>query len=107
MTDLPDDIDQLKALVYQLQADIQGKERQIALLLEQLSLSKSKRFGKQSEKADKGTFNEAEQQDSLPKPAPAHDKKGRQPLPVRLAREVQRHILNAPHCDCCGEPLHA
>ncbi|KER00938.1 IS66 family transposase [Photorhabdus temperata] len=107
MTDLPDDIDQLKALVYQLQADIQGKDRQIALLLEQLSLSKSKRFGKQSEKADKGTFNEAEQQDSLPKPAPAHHKKGRQPLPAGLAREAQRHTLNAPHCDCCGEPLHA
>ncbi len=29
MTDMPDDIDQLKALIYQLQTDIQGKDRQI------------------------------------------------------------------------------
>ncbi|MDC9616369.1 IS66 family transposase [Xenorhabdus khoisanae] len=113
MTDLPDDIDQLKALVCQLQAANQAQAEsltelraQIKQLLEQLNLSKSKRFGKQSEKADKGTFNEAEQQDALPKPAPAHHKKGRQPLPAGLEREVQRHTLNAPHCDCCGEPLH-
>ncbi len=114
MTDLPDDIDQLKALVYQLQAINQAQAEslaelrtQIQHLLEQLNLSKSKRFGKQSEKAAKGTFNEAEQQDSLPKLAPAHHKKGRQPLPAGLEREMQRHTLNAPHCDCCGEPLHA
>lgn len=114
MTDLPDDIDQLKALVCQLQALNQAQAEslaelrtQIQHLLEQLNLSKSKRFGKQSEKADKGTFNEAEQQISRPKPTPAHHKKGRQPLPAGLAREVQCHTLNVPHCDCCGEPLHA
>ncbi|MBD1226485.1 IS66 family transposase [Xenorhabdus griffiniae] len=107
MTDLPDDIDQLKALIGLLQAEIQEKDHHIQHLLEQLNLSKSKRFGKQSEKADKGMFNEAEQQDTLPKPPPAHHKKGRQPLPAGLEREIQRHTLNAPHCDCCGEPLHA
>ncbi len=64
MTDLPDDIDQLKALVCQLQALNQAQTEslaelrtQIQHLLEQLNLSKSKRFGKQSEKADKGPFN--------------------------------------------------
>ncbi len=114
MTDLPDDIDQLKVLVCQLQAINQAQAEslaelrsQIQHLLEQLSLSNSKRFGKQSEKADKGTFNEAEQQASLPEPAQAHHRKGRQPLPAGLEREVQRHTLNTPHCDCCGEPLHA
>ncbi|MBB1441562.1 IS66 family transposase, partial [Shewanella sp. SG41-4] len=80
MTDLPDDIAQLKAMLLQLQQEndaqkvlLQAKQEQVSelqtqieLLIEQLNLSKSKRFSSQSEKVAKGTFNEAEQQHALP-----------------------------------------
>ena len=75
MTYLPDDIDQLKAMLMQLQEEkVQAEqlaqtrleeivelETKVHLLVEQLNLSKSKRFSSQSEKIPKGTFNEAEQ----------------------------------------------
>ncbi len=76
------------------------------LLLEQLNLSKSKRFSAKSEKEPKGTFNEAEQQNAPPKLPPKHHKKGRKPLPTELEREVHQHTLNAPYCECCNEALH-
>jgi transposase len=120
MNNLPDDVDQLKAMLRQLQAengslkatlDTQNEEmvelnNRIQRLLEQLNLSQSKRFSAQSEQVLKGTFNEAEQQDALRQPAPAHHKKGRKPLPEELEREVHTHTLNAPHCECCGHELH-
>lgn len=120
MTHLPDDIDQLKAMLIKLQEENQAKdkiiqsvieekaelENKIALLIEQLNLSKSKRFSSQSEKIAKGTFNEAEQQNSLPKAKVKHHHKARKPLPEELEREVVEHKLNAPYCDCCDSPLH-
>ncbi|MBF4247275.1 IS66 family transposase, partial [Vibrio anguillarum] len=120
MNDLPDDVEQLKAILLALQEANLAKDKllqaqqeemaelktRVELLLEQLNLSKSKRFSSQSEKVAKGTFNEAEQQNALNKPEPAHHKKGRKPLPKELEREVQVHTLNAPHCECCGHELH-
>lgn len=75
MTDLPNDIEQLKAMLLELHAQNEAKEKllvakqeevaelktQVELLVEQLNLNKSKRFSSQSEKVPKGTFNEAEQ----------------------------------------------
>jgi transposase len=113
MTDLPDDIAQLKAMLLAQDALLKAKEEEVAalktqleLLVEQLNLNKSKRFAAQSEKVPKGTFNEAEQQDALPKPADKRGKKGRKPLPAELEREVQTHRLSAPVCNCCHTPLH-
>lgn len=127
MTDLPDDIEQLKNMLLELQEENQSKDKAIAtlektvqtqaeevaeletkvqLLVEQLNLNKSKRFSSQSEKIAKGTFNEAEQQNSLPKTELNHHKKGRKPLPKELNREVIQHELNTPYCGCCDAPLH-
>jgi predicted nuclease with TOPRIM domain len=78
MTELPDDVEQLKAMLLKLQeensalkmtVDTQAEEvveleNKMQLLLEQLNLSKSKRFSAKSEKEPKGTFNEAEQQNA-------------------------------------------
>ncbi len=81
MTDFPDDIEQLKAMLLAKDALLQAKEEEVAalktqvqLLVEQLNLSKSKRFASQSEKVAKGTFNEAEQQDALPSSPKARKK---------------------------------
>uniref|UniRef100_E6XKW8 ISSba7-like transposase, Orf3 n=1 Tax=Shewanella putrefaciens (strain 200) TaxID=399804 RepID=E6XKW8_SHEP2 len=113
MTDYPDDIEQLKAMLLKLEQEKQAMEEEVAalktqvqLLVEQLNLSKSKRFASQSEKVAKGTFNEAEQQNALPSSPKERRKTGRKPLPTDLEREVQTHTLNAPYCDCCDAPLH-
>lgn len=127
MTTLPDDIEQLKAMVLQLQqaADIAqaqaslAKEEvlvaqeeitelktQIQLLIEQLNLSQSKRFSSKSEKVAKGTFNEAEQQDIAEPSTQTTKKTGRKPLPEALEREVITHEIDSPCCECCQSPLH-
>jgi transposase len=69
-----------------------------------LSLNRAKRFGVQTEKSAKGTFNEADQHASA---SPAHHKKGRQALPDELTREVTTYIIDEPMCDDCGHELHA
>ncbi len=58
MTDLPDDIEQLKAMLLAKEALLHDKEEEISalknhvqLLIEQLNLSQSKRFAAQSEKS--------------------------------------------------------
>ena len=120
MTDLPDDVEQLKAMLMQLQKEkleadlkVQTQQEEIAeleikvqLLVEQLNISKSKRFSTQSEKTPKGNFNEAEQKNSTPKSDDEKKKTGRKPLPSELERETHKHELNAPYCECCDEPLH-
>ncbi|MDV7106413.1 transposase, partial [Vibrio sp. TH_r3] len=120
MTELPDDVEQLKAMLLELHQQNEAKDKllqakqeevveletKVQLLLEQLNLSKSKRFSSQSEKIPKGTFNEAEQQTSVPKSDDEKKKTGRKPLPTELERETHKHELNAPYCDCCDEPLH-
>jgi len=76
----------------------------LELALAQLNLNRAKRFGVQTEKAAKGTFNEAEQHASA---SPAHHKKGRQALPDELTREVTTYVIDEPMCDDCGHELHA
>jgi transposase len=92
LTDLPDDIAQLKAMLLQLQAKERAQAEEIAelkttvqLLVEQLNLSKSKRFSSQSEKVAKGMFNEAEQQHALPNVNKSKAKTGRKPYLKRLS----------------------
>ncbi len=72
--------------------------------LAQPNLNRAKRFGVQTEKAAKGTFNEAEQHASA---SPAHHKKGRQALPDELTREVTTYVIDEPMSDDCGHELHA
>lgn len=106
MTELPDDIAQLKAMLLAKEEEVAALKTEVQLLIEQLNLSKSKRFASQSEKVAKGTFNEAEQQNALPTPAAKRGKTGRKPLPAELEREVQTYSLNTPYCDSCDTPLH-
>lgn len=134
-TTLPDDIDELKRMLLALHAQSQHQAEQLntqaeqlnsqteqlnlqaeqiielknrlQLALEQLNLSQAKRFGSQSEKTPKGTFNEAEQIQALDKAcAKPAAKKGRQPLPAHLEREERNYELAEPVCECCGLPLH-
>ncbi len=107
MSELPDDVEQLKAMLLKLQAenralqktiDTQAEEvveleNKMQLLLEQLNLSKSKRFSAKSEKEPKGTFNEAGQKNALSKLPPKYHKKGRKPLPAELEREVHQRSM--------------
>lgn len=111
-------IDQLQALVKQLKRDnkslledngklkksTQEMQRQIDLLISKLNLSNSKRFGKQSEKAPRGTFNEAESTKSATQPK--HHNKGKQNLPEYLEREEVEHKLEDTNCGCCGHQMH-
>jgi transposase len=76
----------------------------LELALAQLNLNRAKRFGVQTEKAAKGTFNEAEEHATA---SPAHHKKGRRALPEELTREVTTYTIDEPICDDCGHELHA
>ncbi|WDE03681.1 IS66 family transposase [Thalassomonas viridans] len=99
---------QLTALEQQVQSLTEDKielQSQLQHVLAQLKLSRSKRFGKQSEKAPKGTFNEAEQ--SKPKNPPKHHNKGRKALPEHLEREEVIYEIEKPVCQCCGEGMQA
>ena len=78
-------------------------KEKLELALAGLNLNRAKRFGVQTEKAAKGTFNEAEQHAD---DSPAHHKKGRQTLPEELEREVTTYVIDEPICDDCGHELH-
>ena len=107
---LPNDIDELKALV-------RARDNHIALLEEKLRLASLKRFGARSEKANAdqlGLFNEAEA--AVQEPADAagaaegivvgeHTRKtpGRKPLPDDLPRRRIEHDIGAQDKVCaCG-----
>jgi len=84
-TELPDDIEQLKQMLAKLQHENQvlnskNKKLQNSLniALEQLKLHRKKEFGSRSEKMPKGTFNEAEENQTENKP---RVRKGRKALP--------------------------
>ena len=104
---LPDDIEALKALVLEQQAQLAQNETQIAQLREQLHLMIAKRFGPSSEKTHKrqlGLFNEAEaaldvedneakDAESLTVPTHTRNKPGRKPLPDYIERLEVLHDL--------------
>jgi transposase len=94
----------LQAQVDELQQDNLALNTRIAQLLAELKLSKSKKYGKQSEKGPRGTFNEAEQAQS--ESTPNHHKKGKRTLPANLPREDVDHKLTDTDCVCCGEQMH-
>ena len=116
-TELPDDIAQLKQMLIALQHDNQSLSSELQVLstenselrnqleaaLAQLNLSRTKQFGKRSEKLAKGTFNEAEQYQTQEKP---RGKTGRKALPKHLTREVKLYTLDNPLCGCCGHTMH-
>jgi predicted nuclease with TOPRIM domain len=125
MSQAPDEIVKLKAMLMKLQqenqalaannqaleskldiisAEVVTLKDKLELALAQLNLNRAKRFGVQSEKVAKGTFNEAEQNVNT---SLAHHKKGRQPLPDNLPRDVKTYAIDEPICVGCGHALHA
>ncbi len=107
---LPNDIDELKALV-------RARDNHIALLEEKLRLASLKRFGARSEKANDdqlGLFNEAEAVVQAPAAAAGaaegivvgeHTRKtpGRKPLPDDLPRQRIEHDIGEQDKVCaCG-----
>jgi transposase len=101
----------LQAQVDTLQAEKQAwvedkleMQTRIDHLLAELKLSQSQKYGKKSEKAPRGTFNEAEQHKASG--SPQHHKKGKQVLASHFEREEVEHTLIALDCPCCGEQMH-
>jgi transposase len=101
----------LQAQVDTLQAEKQAwvedkleMQTRIDHLLAELKLSQSQKYGKKSEKAPRGTFNEAEQHKASS--SPQHHKKGKQVLASHFEREEVEHTLIALDCPCCGEQMH-
>ncbi len=105
ITQLHQQLAALQAQVDSLKNDKVDMQRQIDLLISKLNLSNSKRFGKQSEKAPRGTFNEAEHIKSEAA-EPKHHQKGKQPLPSHLEREEVEHKRDDASCACCGHQMH-
>jgi transposase/outer membrane murein-binding lipoprotein Lpp len=95
-------VDALQQDKQALKEDMVEMQARIDHLLAELKLSKSQKYGKKSEKAPRGTFNEAEQAKSAPK----HHKKGKQTLPEDLPREEVEHVLADSSCTCCGNDMH-
>jgi transposase len=86
------------------QEDKVEMQTRIDHLLAELKLSKSQKYGRKSEKAPRGTFNEAEQHKTSE--LPKHHKKGKKILAEHFEREVIEHILIELDCPCCGEEMH-
>jgi transposase len=107
-TSLPDDVEALREIITQQQAQLEHKSEQISTLEEYVRLLKSKRFGTSSERTpidQLGLFNEAEATDGVEDdaaveetpetPVAAHMRKkcGRKPLPEVLPRVEILHDL--------------
>lgn len=97
-------IDALQKDKATLQEDKVEMQTRIDHLLAELKLSKSQKYGKKSEKAPRGTFNEAEQHKTSE--PPQHHKKGKQTLAEHFVREEVEHSLTMLDCPCCGEQMH-
>jgi len=99
-TELPDDIDALKALVEEQAAELANRERKIEQLEERIRLLLSRRYGSPSERVEGdlqlGLFNEAEEESEgleageeeceVKVPAHTRRRRGRRPLPEYLPR---------------------
>jgi len=98
ITNLPNDVDELKSLLTMAVAEIKEREKDISLLLEKLNGLRRRAFAPSSEAADfvqPGLFNEAEELAQEPEPEEAedegHEKKRRgkrSPLPDHLPRRI-------------------
>ena len=124
--DLPDSIEELRALVLRQQeqqqeheTEISERDNEIAQLREYIRLLKSQRFGPSSERTvaeQMGLFNEAEtlcdeasdtEEASIEIPAHARRKRGgRRPLPAFLPREEILHDLAEDQKVCGNDPNH-
>ncbi len=111
LTELQNQLARMQAQIDALQKDKAAwqedkveMQTRIDHLLAELKLSKSQKYGRKSEKAPKGTFNEAEQHKTT-EPA-KHHKKGKQTLAEHFEREEVEHTLAALDCPCCGEKMH-
>lgn len=113
---LPNDPQILKAILLQLQQELDDKNHRITYLLEQFKLAQQKRFGASSE-AHPGQgelFNEVEAQteesddEEQEQVTYTRRKAKRSTLPADLPREVIIHDISDDEkiCDCCGEALH-
>ena len=107
---LPNDPQTLKAMLLQLQGELDASNEKIEYLLAQ-----QKRFGGSSEAhpGQSELFNEAEVEDDKIKVVEqdisyTRRQPNRQKLPTDLPRDVIIHDISDEDkiCDCCGEPLH-
>ena len=109
---LPDNIEQLKALLLRQQSEINQLKHQNQHLLEQFRLAQQKQFGKSSEgfTGQGELFDEVEetQTDTAQTQTISYERKKptRKPLPLDLPREEVMHDITDKHCACCGHDLH-
>ncbi|WP_114327582.1 IS66 family transposase [Candidatus Colwellia aromaticivorans] len=113
---LPNDIEQLKAMLLAEREQSAQQAARLVFLEEQFRLAQQQRFGAQSEShpAQGDLFNEAEVEldvieDVVESTSTTVKKKPvRQKLPKDLEREVIIHDLSDDEksCDCCGNQLH-
>ena len=113
---LPNDIEQLKAMLLAEREQSAQQAARLVFLEEQFRLAQQQRFGAQSEShpAQGDLFNEAEVEleviEDINESTPTTVKKKpvRQKLPKELEREVIIHDLSDEEksCDCCGNQLH-
>jgi len=118
---LPNNIEQLKALVVQLNQQLQEKEQKIHSLQHELKQALQFRFGKKSEKlpaSQLGLFDEAllsaeekaivlQTDEAITVASFTRKKGGRKPLPADLPREsIIYDLLEAEKICACGHTLH-
>lgn len=112
---LPNDIEQLKALLLAERALTAQLQQEKQRLLEQFRLAQKKQFGKSSEGfvGQGELFNEAEEiadvvEEEQLDISYSRKKPKRKPLPADLPREVIVHDLSDEEkvCDCCNGQLH-
>ncbi len=124
--ELPDSIEELRALVLRQQekqqqheTEISERDEEITQLREYIRLLRSQRFGPRSERTvpdQMGLFNEAEtlcdvtsdaEEAGIEVPAHARRKRGgRRPLPAFLPREKILHDLAEEEKTCGNDPSH-
>src|SRR5262249_46790526 len=128
-TDLPDDIDALKAMVFARDEQLRERDARVADLQERLSsraveiehlkltIAKLRRmqFGRKSEKLDRQIgqlelrledlqADEGAADTATPRatPRPRREGAGRKPLPDHLEREERVHLPAGENCPDCG-----